>query len=196
MKQQKQSPAVAVTGQGAQGTTQQSTDSARETYVCELPHGKVIVTFEYGPAEVIVKLSGVKATAADEPRLRTVLEPLFARLHDDPRPVRILGEHAAHPAVVVGHGDNAFGYIEEPLVSDLHRVGGGFSVRFRLRFDGGAPALDCEWSPRVPTPRELRRKVDPTRYRAARHWFLEAVAQRFGGSVVCVEMSDGAGGAA
>jgi hypothetical protein len=191
MKQQKQSPEAAATARGAQGATQQRNGSTRETYVCELPHGKVIVTFEYGPAEVIVKLSGVKGTAADEPRLRTVLEPLLARLHDDPRPVRILGEHAVYPGVIIGHGDNALAYIEEPLVSDLHRVGGGFSVRFHLRFHGGAPALDCEWIPRVPTPRELRRKVDPKRYRASRHWFLEAVGQRFGGSVVCVEMPGG-----
>lgn len=185
-------------GEGvAEGTTGRSAEdcsASHESHVCELPHGKLIVTFEYGPTEVLVKLTGVKATAADEPRLRTVLEPLFARLHDDPRPVRILGEHAKHPGGIVGHGDSAIGYIEEPLVSDLHRVGGGFSVQFHLRFDGGAPAIDCEWSPRVPTPRELRHKIDPKRYRAARHTFLEAVGQRVGGSVLCIEMP-GEGGA-
>ena len=196
MRPNKNPPGRGRGGEGADETTSSHGDTTRESHICELPHGKVIVTFEYTPAEVTVRLSGVKASAADEPLMRKVLEPLFARLHDDPRPVRILGGHAKHAGVVVGHGDNARAYIEEPLVSDLHRVGGGFSVQFYLRFDGGAPALYCEWSPRVPTPRELSRKVDPKRYRAARHLFLEAVAQRVGGSVVCVEMPDGGGGAA
>ena len=66
--------------------------------------------------------------------------------------------------------------------SDWHRLGAGLSVRFSI--DG--ERFDAEWQPRVPTKREMRRVV--ARYRAARELFLAAVAQRSGGTVLCVEL--------
>lgn len=87
------------------------------------------------------------------------------------------------------------GEYSAPIVSDLHRIGGGFSVQFILRLNGDKPAsLNCEWTPHVPTVREARRKIDPERYRAARHVFLETVAENFGVTVVCIELP-GDGGA-
>jgi hypothetical protein len=81
-----------------------------------------------------------------------------------------------------------------PLTSDLHRVGGGFSVRFYLAAKHGAAiTLGCEWHPHVPSPRDARRKVDLDRYRSARHQFLEAIAERLGGTVLCLERPGGEG---
>lgn len=80
------------------------------------------------------------------------------------------------------------------LTGDLHRVGGGFSVRFYLTSkEGAAITLGCEWHPHVPSPRDARRKVDLNRYRAARHKFLEAISERLGGTVLCVEWPGGDG---
>lgn len=63
------------------------------------------------------------------------------------------------------------------IVSDLHRVGGGYSVQFiTKRTDDGQPFISCEWSPHLPTPRELRRKVDIRRYHHALALFTQAVA--------------------
>ena len=71
------------------------------------------------------------------------------------------------------------------LQSDLHRVGGGFSVRFSLE---GRNLLGAEWTPRTPTRRQMLRILP--RYRAARNAFLQAAAERLGGgSAVVVELS-------
>jgi len=81
-----------------------------------------------------------------------------------------------------------------PLTSDLHRVGGGFSVRFYLAGkQGAAITLGCEWHPHAPNTPEERRSLDVSRYRVARHLFLEALSESLGGTVLCVELagSDG-----
>lgn len=74
--------------------------------------------------------------------------------------------------------------------SDWHRVGAGFSVRFATGPSAGVEAcvtrLDVEWSPRLPTRRELRRVAD--RYRGARSHFIADLAARLGGCIVCVEV--------
>jgi len=63
------------------------------------------------------------------------------------------------------------------IVSDLHRVGGGYSIQFiTKRTDDGQPFISCEWSPRLPSPREVRRKVDLRRYNHALALFTSAVA--------------------
>ena len=63
------------------------------------------------------------------------------------------------------------------IVSDLHRVGGGYSVQFITQHtEDGSPFISCEWSPHLPTPRELRRKVDIRRYHHALALFTQAVA--------------------
>jgi len=67
-------------------------------------------------------------------------------------------------------------------VSDWHRVGAGLSVQFTLR----SGAIHCEWQPRMPTRREMKRVID--RYRVARHVFLTEMAARCGGAVVCLEL--------
>ena len=82
----------------------------------------------------------------------------------------------------------------DQLTGDLHRVGGGFSVRFYLAGkQGAAITLGCEWHPHVPSARDARRKVNLDRYRAARHQFLQAIAERLGGTVLCVEGLGGEG---
>jgi hypothetical protein len=67
--------------------------------------------------------------------------------------------------------------------SDWTRIGGGFSVMFSLR---GSSHIDCSWSPRAPTHRELRRHLD--RYRKARSAYLAALAKHLGGTVACLEL--------
>ena len=68
------------------------------------------------------------------------------------------------------------------IVSDLHRVGGGYAVQFRTHalVDGVLP-IACEWSPTIPSERERRRKVDMQRYDHALAQFLQAVADVFPG---------------
>ncbi len=69
------------------------------------------------------------------------------------------------------------------IVSDLHRVGGGYAVRFITQhMDDDSPFISCEWSPHPPTPRELRRKVDMRRYDHALAQFLQSVADRMVGN--------------
>lgn len=60
------------------------------------------------------------------------------------------------------------------MTSDLHRVGGGYSVQFDTR----SGVLRCEWTPSVPSPRDLRRKVDMRKYEAARNAFCAELARR------------------
>ncbi len=68
------------------------------------------------------------------------------------------------------------------IASDLHRVGGGYAVRFITQhMDDGSPFISCEWSPYLPTPREMRRKVDMKRYDQALAQFLQSVAERMVG---------------
>jgi len=62
------------------------------------------------------------------------------------------------------------------IVSDLHRVGGGYSVRFITQHtDDGYPFISCEWTPTMPSARDLRRKVDMQRYGYALAQFVQAV---------------------
>ena len=68
------------------------------------------------------------------------------------------------------------------MASDMHRVGGGFAVRFTLTAD----RIDVEWSPRLPTKREMRRVLP--RYRAARDAFVAALAATRGVTALVVEM--------
>ena len=77
------------------------------------------------------------------------------------------------------------------LTSDLHRVGGGYSVQFFIRNGrGGSPRFEAEWSPVMPSARELRRKVDLTKYRKARELFLQELARHVGGNVLCLEAGE------
>jgi hypothetical protein len=63
------------------------------------------------------------------------------------------------------------------IVSDLHRVGGGYSVQFITEHtDDGSPYIRCEWSPTRPSLRNQRRKVDMKRYDHALAQFIQAVA--------------------
>ncbi len=78
------------------------------------------------------------------------------------------------------------------LISDQHRVGGGFSVQFRFNLDymqmgEKIEPFTCEWFPVFPSQRDLRRKLDLDKYRAARDQFIEEVALHLGGTVACIE---------
>ena len=91
------------------------------------------------------------------------------------------------------HGGNSthFGkpVYTSDMTSDLHRVGGGYSVQFFIRNGmGGSPRFDVIWSPDMPGARDMRRRVDLARYRQARHVFLQEVSRRIGGAVLCVEL--------
>lgn len=70
------------------------------------------------------------------------------------------------------------------LASDVHMVGGGYSVRFTAFSDDNADAilLKVEWSPNVPTGADLLGKVDPEKYAAAASQFAIDVDSHFGGS--------------
>lgn len=61
------------------------------------------------------------------------------------------------------------------FASDLHRLGGGYSVQFTAGLVDGTLLTNCVWHPTMPTPRERRRKVDMTRYAYALAQFTEAV---------------------
>jgi len=52
--------------------------------------------------------------------------------------------------------------------SSRSRVGGGFTVRFR--WTGGS--VECQWSPRMPKPKEYRKKVSVSEYQAALMRFI------------------------
>jgi hypothetical protein len=65
-------------------------------------------------------------------------------------------------------------------ISDLHRVGGGFSVQFHT----SARGIEAEWTPRLPTERDLRCKVDMTRYRQALAQFVAAAMSTLEGPIV------------
>lgn len=62
--------------------------------------------------------------------------------------------------------------------SDLHRVGGVYSVRFRL----SARGVECTWHPAMPASPEQWAKVDMDRYRAALAGFAASVAATAGGA--------------
>ncbi|MEC5387170.1 hypothetical protein VVD49_15680 [Uliginosibacterium sp. H3] len=74
------------------------------------------------------------------------------------------------------------------MSSDFHRVGGGFSAQFSITSAG---AFDVTWSPHVPSKRDLRRKVDMDKYRAARNAFLARMAEAMGEAVLVVETTGG-----
>lgn len=67
------------------------------------------------------------------------------------------------------------------LAEDWRNVGSGYSVRFSFA-EGAARA---EWSPTLPTARDYPRIE--AGYFAARHRFLTALAERLGGTVLCIE---------
>ena len=48
--------------------------------------------------------------------------------------------------------------------SKFAKVGGGFAVRFRRRSDG---SVECQWSPCVPTARQLEPRVSAFEYQSA-----------------------------
>lgn len=65
------------------------------------------------------------------------------------------------------------------IVSDLHRVGGGYSVQFITKHEeDGYQFISCEWSPRLPSTREAFRKVDLKRYSYALALFTQAIAAK------------------
>ena len=61
------------------------------------------------------------------------------------------------------------------FASDLHRLGGGYSVQFTAGLVDGTLLTNCVWHPTMPTLRERRCKVDMTRYAYAFSQFTEAV---------------------
>jgi hypothetical protein len=67
------------------------------------------------------------------------------------------------------------------LADDWRSVGAGYSVQFTFK-DGAAHA---EWSPTLPIARDFPRIE--AGYFAARHRFLTALAERVGGTVLCIE---------
>ena len=69
----------------------------------------------------------------------------------------------------------------QKMASDAHMVGGGYSVRFSvLGAANGAIHLMCEWTPRQPSAKEFKNKVDASKYDAAFRQFASAVAARTG----------------
>lgn len=80
------------------------------------------------------------------------------------------------------------------MSSDLHRVGGDFSVRFST---GEAQGIQCEWTPSMPSPRDLRRNVDMRRYEAVRDAFIADLVKTLtprhpGRGAIVVEIGGGA----
>lgn len=78
------------------------------------------------------------------------------------------------------------------LVSDLARVGGGFSVRFSLSskdFEDGVCHISCMWYPTMPTAQDLRRKVNMDRYEAALNHFVLEIVMRTG--FICLDSRKG-----
>lgn len=73
-----------------------------------------------------------------------------------------------------------------PIFSDRHLVGGGYSIQFSYRPED-AKSLQCVWSPRLPSPRDFRRKVDRRKYEAAREVFFQAIGQNTGKPVLVLE---------
>jgi|GEM_PF-4493947 len=70
--------------------------------------------------------------------------------------------------------------------SDWHRVGAGLSVRFTRQHE----RFDAEWTPRLPTAREIKRVADPDElalivaelYGAALRGFCRAIEKALGGA--------------
>jgi hypothetical protein len=75
------------------------------------------------------------------------------------------------------------------LISDVYRLGLGYSVQWRFAPRNGLPFVACEWTPHLPSPRDLRR-ID-ARYRASRDEFMEEVATRLGQRVLLAECDEG-----
>lgn len=79
------------------------------------------------------------------------------------------------------------------LVSNLHRVGRKFSVRFRMKLDpqAGMFACNCVWYPYLPKPAVLRKRLDVAKYNAARTQFITDVEQRTGLKILCLDLGRG-----
>ena len=80
---------------------------------------------------------------------------------------------------------------QKDLISDLYKVGGGYSVRFTFTPKSTDKIIDrfqCEWHPNLPANRDMRRKVSIEKYRSARNQFLEDVAKRMGGALLCISL--------
>jgi hypothetical protein len=69
--------------------------------------------------------------------------------------------------------------------SDAARVGLGYSVEFTLRNDD---QLTCEWSPRCPAGRDMRRILKRGVYHRVRDQFIAEVTAALGRSAVVVEI--------
>lgn len=72
------------------------------------------------------------------------------------------------------------------IFSDLHLVGGGYSIRFIYipKLDNnGIGKIECEWHPNLPSPRDYRRKVSEQRYSEARRKFVSALCERLGATM-------------
>lgn len=65
--------------------------------------------------------------------------------------------------------------------SDWHRLSASFSVRFSITDEG----FGAQWSPKVPTPREMKRLLTP--YRLARDAFVRAFAAQRGVRIAVLE---------
>lgn len=71
------------------------------------------------------------------------------------------------------------------IFSDLHRVGGGYSIQFRYtpKSDGGIGKINCQWLPHLPTNRDFLRKVSEEKYNDARRQFVHAICQHLGATL-------------
>lgn len=68
------------------------------------------------------------------------------------------------------------------MSSETMPVGDGFAVSFSMK----AGRLDCEWSPRVPKGRKVRRYLPA--YRLARDEFIRRMAKRTGIVIGVIEI--------
>lgn len=67
------------------------------------------------------------------------------------------------------------------LMSNVVKVGGGFSIQFSVRTFEGDDYVHCEWTPHLPSQRELRKCVDTARYQSALMKFTDHLTRRIGG---------------
>lgn len=74
--------------------------------------------------------------------------------------------------------------IGQPLASDWHRLGEGFSCQFGMK----GLALTVTWEPCIPAGEALARILASGKYHEARATFLQALAARLGANVACVDV--------
>lgn len=74
--------------------------------------------------------------------------------------------------------------IGQPLASDWHRLGEGFSCQFGMK----GLSLTVLWEPHIPEGEALARILASGKYHEARNQFLQALAARLGANVACIDV--------